>query len=297
MAKSNDHTVPDFDNGSIYLYKCRMATRRSQKSHHLETSLQHLPATTAPCDPQAILALVPAVLAFSLFDHLPDTYLFVKDTQHRFIAVNTALWRLHGCRTANDMIGRNDRDFHPPVLALQYIAEDQQILQSRQALIDRLWLVPGADGIPLWYHSSKIPLFDTNKVESKRQVVGLAGVLRPAQHNGTQHADYARLAPALNYVTKHYAKPQDVRDLAQRANLSCSQLQRESQRLLHLTPSAYIQKVRVLMARHLLERTSLAVGTIALDTGFYDQSHFTRIFTSQTGLAPLAYRKRFTAAY
>jgi AraC-like DNA-binding protein len=271
-----------------------MGTRRSQHSHNQNASRQVLPAITTPCDPQAVLALVPAVLAFSLFDHLPDTYLFVKDTQHRFIAVNTALWRLHGCRTADDMIGRDDRDFHPPVLAMQYIAEDQQILQNRLPLIDRLWLVPGADGIPLWYHSSKIPLFDMNSTKSKRHVVGLAGVLRPAQHHGVQHADYARLAPALNYVTKHYAKPQDIRDLAQRANLSCSQLQREFQRLLHLTPSAYIQNVRILMARHLLERTSLAVGTIALDTGFYDQSHFTRIFTRQTGLAPLVYRKKFT---
>ncbi len=249
-----------------------------------------------PCDPQAVLALVPAALTFSLFDHLPDTFLFVKDTHHRFIAVNTALWRLHGCRAAEDMIGRYDRDFHPPVLAMQYIAEDQQVFQSRQPLIDRLWLVTGADGVPVWYRSSKIPLFDANAQESKRQIVGLAGVLRPAHHHGAQHADYARLAPALNYVTKHYAKPQNIRDLAQRTNLSCSQLQREFQRLLHLTPSAYIQKVRVLMARYLLECTSLAVGAVALDTGFYDQSHFTRIFTRQTGLAPLAYRKRFTSA-
>ena len=52
-------------------------------------------------------------------------------------------------------------------------------------------------------------------------------------------------------------------------------------------------KVRVLMARRALERSDRAVGTIALDLGFYDQSHFTRVFRWQTGLTPLAYRQRF----
>ena len=84
-----------------------------------------------------------------------------------------------------------------------------------------------------------------------------------------------------------------VSDLARAAGLSVSQLQREFLRLLAMTPSAYITKVRVLMARRALERSDRAVGGIALDLGFYDQSHFTRVFRQQTGLTPLAYRQRF----
>ena len=34
-------------------------------------------------------------------------------------------------------------------------------------------------------------------------------------------------------------------------------------------------------------------GQIALDCGFYDQSHFNRAFRAATGLRPLEYRKRF----
>lgn len=269
-----------------------MVKRKSSK--RLSRTVVQARLTHEPCNPQAVLEHVPAAMAFALFNHLPDVYLFVKDTQHRFIAVNTALWQLHGCSSTNDMVGKSDLDFHPPALATQYIAEDRLVLEKGQTLSDRLWLVQGADGVPLWYHSSKIPLRD-----SQQRIIGLAGVLRPAKaHPADGNVplnDFSRLAPALNFVTDHYAQPMTISDLAQRVELSSSQLQREFQRLLHLTPSAYIQKVRVLMARHLLERSALAIGTIALDTGFYDQSHFTRIFSSHTGLSPLAYRKRFAA--
>ena len=38
-----------------------------------------------PFDAAAVVAAIPAMLAFDLFDHLPDTYLFVKDLHHRFV--------------------------------------------------------------------------------------------------------------------------------------------------------------------------------------------------------------------
>ena len=41
-------------------------------------------------------------------------------------------------------------------------------------LVDRPWLVPGADGLPLWYLSSKHPLRD-----ARGEVFGICGVLRP----------------------------------------------------------------------------------------------------------------------
>jgi AraC-like DNA-binding protein len=126
-------------------------------------------------------------------------------------------------------------------------------------------------------------------------VVGLAGVMRRAEHAGVAPREYARLAPVLDAVLSGYGRPLVVAGLARRAGLSVSQLQREFARLLHQTPSAYIVRVRVLMARRQLERSTRALGAIALDCGFYDQSHFTRTFRAQTGMAPSDYRKRFGA--
>lgn len=241
-----------------------------------------------PLAPAAVLTAIPATLAFALFDHLPDTYLFVKDQFHRFVHVNSALARLEGCQDASGMLGRTDFDFHPPTLAAQYVAEDERVMARRQPLIDQLWLVPAADGVPLWYRSTKVPL-----IAADNTVIGIAGVMRPAAQAGRPPEDYARIAKALDLVQRRHGERLAVSDLARSAGLSISQLQREFLRLLGLTPSAYITKVRVLMARRALERSDRAVGTIALDLGFYDQSHFTRVFRQQTGLTPLAYRQRF----
>ncbi len=242
----------------------------------------------APFDRDAILARVAATQAFALFDHLPQVYLFVKDRHHRFIRANAALWRLNGLASEDGMIGRTDFDFHPPSLAAQYVEEDRLVMRRRTPLVDRPWLVPGADRVPLWYLSSKRPLLD-----AAGAVIGLCGVLRPCAQLGEAPAEYRRLAPALEMVLARYAEPIAVDDLARQARLSVSQLQREFRRLLGQTPSEYILRVRVLMARRRLEQGTTPVGAIALDTGFYDQSHFTRTFRAITGMRPLDYRRRF----
>jgi AraC-like DNA-binding protein len=248
-------------------------------------------ADAEPFDLVGVLARIRPAQAFALFDHLPQVYLFVKDRSHRFIQVNAAMWRLHGCANADGMLGRTDYDFHPPALAAQYVAEDRVVMESATALVDQPWLVAGADGVPLWYLSSKHPLQD-----QAGAVLGLGGVLRPIAHLHETPPHYRRLAPVLELVITRYAEPLTVTAMARAAGLSISQLQREFARLLQLTPSAYLLRVRVLMARRRLEQTVDAIGAIALDCGFYDQSHFTRTFHALTGMRPSDYRRRFGVA-
>lgn len=274
-----------FDRHRDVWYRCRMRHRPSVRR---ATRGDALSKPLPPFVPDEVLAAIPTTVAFALFDHLPDTYLFVKDLHHRFVQVNLALARLEGCRDASGMLGRTDFDFHPPTLAAQYVAEDDRVMARRQPLVDQLWLVAGADGVPLWYRSTKVPL-----ITHDDRVIGIAGVMRPAAQAGQPSEDYARIAKALDVVQRRYSEYLAVGDLARAAGLSISQLQREFLRLLGLTPSEYVTRVRVLMARRALERSDSAVGRIALDLGFYDQSHFTRVFRRQTGLTPLAYRQRF----
>jgi transcriptional regulator GlxA family with amidase domain len=53
----------------------------------------------------------------------------------------------------------------------------------------------------------------------------------------------------------------------------------------------YVLRLRLLMAQRRLRETADAIGRIAVDCGFYDQSHFTRAFKAHTGLAPQQYRR------
>ena len=225
----------------------------------------------------------------ALFDALPDVQLFVKDRESRFVQVNAAWLAIHGCRSAAEAVGKSDHDFHPPALADQYVAEDQRVMRSGKPLGDQPWLVADHTGMPQWYLCTKLPLFD-----AAGRVSGIAGILRPFGHAGHAPDEYRRLTPALEYVVANYRRPLTVGDLARRAELSASQLQREFRRLFGMTVGDYILRLRLLMARRRLRSSTDAVGRIATDCGFYDQAHFTRAFKRHTGQTPLAYRRNAT---
>jgi len=59
----------------------------------------------------------------------------------------------------------------------------------------------------------------------------------------------------------------------------------------HITPTRHILNVRVRTACKLLSTTNNTIVSIALETGFYDHSHFVRNFRKVMGLSPSAYRK------
>jgi AraC family transcriptional regulator len=44
-------------------------------------------------------------------------------------------------------------------------------------------------------------------------------------------------------------------------------------------------------AKQLLEKKSIAISTIALDCGFANQTHLTKVFRQMTGMTPKAYQK------
>lgn len=230
-----------------------------------------------------------SIAMWDVFEHLPQVYLFIKDTEGRFVRVNRSAQEMHGVQVETEMLGKTDFDFHPPALAIQYIEEDQQLIQTGTPLLDKVWLVPNVkDGVFNWYISSKIPLHNINS-----EIIGLAGVMYPYTFTGAPPANSARLTTAIEYVLSHFHESIKVSFLAELSHLSTSQFNREFHRLFHISPIHYIQQIRIGVARRQLERSETPIGTIALTCGFYDQSHFSRQFKKAMGLAPKAYRKRF----
>jgi len=223
-----------------------------------------------------------------LFDELPGVYMYIKDSESRFVRANRVVCEVVGVPDPQHLVGCTDFDFFPPAVAAQYVAEDQRVISSGAPLTNQVWLVPGQKGIPKMYLCSKIPL------RGKRgEVIGIAGVKRPYEHFAAEVDGYSRLMKVVAYVTENYKYPLEVAELAKLIHLSVSQLQREFSRNFGITPVNYIREVRIGVARHLLKTCDAAVSQIAVDCGFYDQSHFNRHFKSSTGMTPLQYRQRF----
>ena len=59
-----------------------------------------------------------------------------------------------------------------------------------------------------------------------------------------------------------------------------------------MPPARYVNLTRVNAARALLENTDKLLSEIAAETGFFDQSHLTRIFKKERGVTPGQYRRR-----
>lgn len=224
-----------------------------------------------------------------LFDFLPQVYMYMKAADGRYLRANRVVQRVVGVACESAILGKTDFDFFPPAIATQYVEEDRRVIASKEPLTNQVWLVPDSNGVPQIFSCNKIPLLD-----KRNKVIALAGVKRPFTDDDELDAGHGRLLNVVQFVTKHYGDPIVVAELAEQANLSASQLHREFSRLFGITPNEYIREVRVGVARHLLETTQQSVSTIALKTGFYDQSHLTRRFKASTGITPTQYRRTYS---
>ena len=84
-----------------------------------------------------------------------------------------------------------------------------------------------------------------------------------------------------------------IGELSEDTALSRTEFSRVFRRFEGMSPREYLQERKVQRARQLLEG-SRSLSEIALDLGFHDQSHFTRVFKQLTGETPSAYRRRRT---
>jgi AraC family transcriptional regulator len=82
-----------------------------------------------------------------------------------------------------------------------------------------------------------------------------------------------------------------LRSIAQECGLSPSHFARAFAISVGQPPHQWLLEQRVDLARQLLGRSTLPLSEIAIQCGFADQSHFTRVFSAKTGLAPGRWRR------
>jgi AraC-like DNA-binding protein len=123
----------------------------------------------------------------------------------------------------------------------------------------------------------------------------LADILKNAASAGVVHetetATNREYADFIHYLHSNFREKQTLEQLSLACKQSKYALLRRFRALTGLTPHDYITALRVEAAKkRLLESDSLT--EVALDSGFYDQSHFTHVFIKYVGISPGAYRMR-----
>jgi len=87
------------------------------------------------------------------------------------------------------------------------------------------------------------------------------------------------------YLDEHYAENVPLNELARLTGLSPYHLNRSFCRKIGMPPHAYQLQVRIARAKSAL-RTGSSIVQVAMETGFADQSHFTRVFKRLAGGTP-----------
>jgi rsbT co-antagonist protein RsbR len=124
----------------------------------------------------------------TLIDNLPDN-IYVKDTQSRFVLNNTTHLRNLGATTPAEVLGKTDLDIFPHELAMQFFADEQRIIQSGQALINRAEMAKDqTTGEELWHLTTKVPLRD-----NQGNITGLVGISRDITAQKQAEAEHERL--------------------------------------------------------------------------------------------------------
>lgn len=108
----------------------------------------------------------------TLIDNVPD-YIYVKDTEKRFLTANRAVAALMGASTPDVLLGKTDADFFPPDVMRQFATDDDRVLQACQSIINQEEYIIDQHGQEQWILTTKLPL-----VDERHNVIGLVGIGR-----------------------------------------------------------------------------------------------------------------------
>lgn len=124
-----------------------------------------------------------------------------------------------------------------------------------------------------WLHEMLERIMDS--ISSKR--------MRPAQQVASE---------AVNYMAKHLSAETSRDQVAAAVGVSPSHFSRIFKAQMGKGFSEMLTQMRIDRAAQMLVHTDRPIILIALDTGFNDQSYFTKVFRKATGLTPAQYRRR-----
>jgi AraC family transcriptional regulator len=100
------------------------------------------------------------------------------------------------------------------------------------------------------------------------------------------------LEQVIDYIKVNLAQDLSILDLASLTSMSESHFSRSFKQSVGIAPYQYLMQQRVERAKQLLKQQAISISDIALDCGFANQTHLTKVFRQMTGVTPKAYQKQ-----
>jgi transcriptional regulator GlxA family with amidase domain len=118
-------------------------------------------------------------------------------------------------------------------------------------------------------------------------------LLQPANYNDQQQLPASkkdsRIQLLIDFIRSHYKEDISLQQLADLVRLNPFHLVRLFKKPIGVSPYDYLLIIRAEQAKELL-RKGFKVQDAATGSGFYDSSHFNRMFYKTTGTSPKSFR-------
>lgn len=105
-----------------------------------------------------------------------------------------------------------------------------------------------------------------------------------------QSRGVSQISFALHYIGAHYAEELTIGDLAQASNMSETHFRRVFQKVMNMTPSDYVNLVRVQMACEYMKKHTDGMELVAERCGFQSVSTFNRNFKKVLHITPYQWK-------
>jgi transcriptional regulator GlxA family with amidase domain len=131
---------------------------------------------------------------------------------------------------------------------------------------------------------------------AKRLVVYIqreGGQSQYSPYIGTGRDEDPIVGKVLRYVTEHITDALSIEQLASAVAVSRRTFSRLFAKYAKVTPSVFVEQVRVDSARKLLEDTDAPLKTVAFKCGFRSATHMRTTFSRRLEVTPKQYRQRF----
>jgi sigma-B regulation protein RsbU (phosphoserine phosphatase) len=108
----------------------------------------------------------------SVINNLLDS-IYVKDVRGMYRLDNMAHMRSIGAAKPEDVVGKTVFDFFPYDAAVRFQADDQNVIRTGKAIVNRQEAFPVSDGHKRWLSTTKVPLRNGDG-----QIIGIVGIGR-----------------------------------------------------------------------------------------------------------------------
>lgn len=225
----------------------------------------------------------------NLLERMPNVATYIKDDKGRFMAINRCNRENCGIVDEGEVIGRRTCDVFKGPFTEHIMERDRRVRETGRPIVNQL-------ETRTVHNPASSVLISIYPVRSRRgKIIGTVAAYYSQSLNTNKLPNAEKIGNAVEYLHNHYAENIHASDLARRFGLSVPTFYRVFAQTMKTSPVKYLESLRLARARVLLETTNLKVTDIALQCGFFDHSHFGRVFRSTFGITPGRHRLRHRA--